>query len=93
MKEKKSLDAIFKEKKEREKGQTDTEATVSAVSESKKRNLPATRQGKRIVSGWFDVEVHKQLRMIAAEDDKTIEKVLGDAINALFTNRGIPPIA
>lgn len=92
MKGKKSLDTIFKEKRETPPIPTASEGN-GQVAVPKETKRPASRNGKRIVSGWFDVEVHKQLRLIAAEEDKTLEKVLGDAINALFTNLGKPPIA
>jgi len=91
MAKKKDLADIFQEKRTEE--QVEVDAASPSVVVEKKDTLPATRQGKRILSGWFDPEVHRQLRMIAASEDKTLERVMGDAFNAFFATHGIPPIA
>lgn len=56
-------------------------------------NVPPSRRGKRHISGYFKPEVLRQVKVIAAEEDKNIQDVLGDALNALFVNKGKPPIA
>ena len=56
-------------------------------------NVPPSRRGKRHISGYFEPEVLRQVKIIAAEEDKNIQDVLGDALNALFVNKGKPPIA
>ena len=56
-------------------------------------NVPPSRRGKRHISGYFEPEVLRQVKVIAAEEDKNIQDVLGDALNALFVNKGKPPIA
>lgn len=63
--------------------------------ENKKVNdkVSPSRRGKRHISGYFDPEVLRQVKVIAAEEDKNIQDVLGDALNALFVNKGKPPIA
>lgn len=91
MSKKKDLADIFKEKRTEE--QVEVDAASPSVVVTKKDTLPATRQGKRILSGWFSPEVHKQIRLIAAAEDKTLQRVMGDALNEFFTRRGIPPIA
>lgn len=55
--------------------------------------LPPSRRGKRHISGYFEPEVLRQVKIIGAEQDKTINQVLADALNALFTQLGKPPIA
>ena len=52
-----------------------------------------SRVGKRNISGYFPPDVHKQLRIIAAEEDLTLEEALGDALNVYFERKGKPPIA
>ena len=52
-----------------------------------------SRRGKKNISGYFSPEVHRQLRVIAAEEDKNLQEILGDALNELFERRGKPPIA
>jgi hypothetical protein len=51
------------------------------------------RQGKSNVTGYFPPEVKKQLRVIAAEEDKTIQQLLGEALNGLFSKYGKAEIA
>ena len=90
MKKQKLSDAI-NQKKEKEKanGNTNENGSVSKQSE----NLAPSRRGKKQIGGHFDPEVSRQLKIVAAREDKTIEQVLGDAINEFFERRGIPPIA
>lgn len=51
------------------------------------------RVEKRQVAGWFSEEAARQLRMMAAEEDATLQALLTEAINDLFRKRGRPPIA
>jgi hypothetical protein len=51
------------------------------------------RQGKIHVGAYFPPEVKRQLRMIAAENDKTIQQLLGEALNGLFARYGRAEIA
>lgn len=55
--------------------------------------IAASRRGKKNISGYFAPEVHRQLRIIAAEEDKNLQEVLSDALNVFFENKGRPPIA
>lgn len=52
-----------------------------------------SRQGKANVTGYFPQEVKKQLRMLAAEEDKTIQQLLGESLNLLFARYGRAEIA
>ncbi len=51
------------------------------------------RSGKSNVTGYFPPVVKKQLRMIAAEHDKTIQRLLAEALNDLFVKYGKPEAA
>lgn len=68
-----------------------TEAPSSTTISGEK--VAPSRRGKKNISGYFPPEVHRQLRVIAAEEDKNLQQILGDALNALFERRGKPPIA
>ena len=57
------------------------------------RQKPRSRQETRIVSGHFAIPVHRQLRLIAVQEDRTLQDLLAEAINDLFAKRGIPPVA
>lgn len=58
-----------------------------------KGKVPPSRQGKRHISGYFEPEVLRQVKIICAEEDKTVQEVLADSLNAHFVNLGKPPIA
>ena len=55
--------------------------------------VPPSRQGKKMISGHFDKDVHRQLKMLALEKDTSIQDLLGEALNALFERNNKPPIA
>ena len=58
-----------------------------------KSKVPPSREGKRHISGYFAPEVFRQVKIICAEEDKTVQEVLADCLNAHFVNLGKPPIA
>lgn len=92
MKEKKDLTDIFNEKREQEKVSLENAAETVGTHHTDEK-LPPSRQGKRALTGWFTPETHHQVRMIAAQEDKTYQEVLGDGLNLLFQKHGMPPIA
>ena len=55
--------------------------------------VPPSRQGKKMISGHFDKDVHRQLKMLAIERDTSIQDLLSEALNALFERNNKPPIA
>ena len=79
--------------KETEVEQPLIESEESVKNKKASDKVPPSRRGKRHISGYFEPEVLRQVKVIAAEEDKNIQDVLGDALNALFVNKGKPPIA
>lgn len=55
--------------------------------------VPPSRQGKKIISGHFDKDVHRQLKLLALEKETSIQDLLSQALNALFERNDKPPIA
>lgn len=51
------------------------------------------RASTKLVGGHFNPEVSRQLRLIAAEEDTTIQALLGEAIDLLFVKKGKAKIA
>ena len=45
---------------------------------------PPSRQGKKVVSGHFDPLAARQLKLLAAEQDRSIQSLLEEALNDLF---------
>ncbi len=52
-----------------------------------------SREGQTLVGGFFAPEVHRQLRMLAAERGETQQALLAEALNMLFAKHGKPEIA
>jgi hypothetical protein len=56
-------------------------------------NRAHLRIGRRQIAGWFPPVVAKQLHMIAVEEDTTLQALMAEAFNEVFSKRGKPPIA
>ena len=52
-----------------------------------------SRQGAKHIGGYFSPEVSRQLRMIAAAEDTSNQKLLAEALDMLFQSRKMPMIA
>ena len=68
------------------------EAQTKAWTEGR-RCCEDCRVGKRFVGAHFHPEVARQLKMLAAEDDRTIQELLEDAVDLLFVKAGKAKIA
>jgi hypothetical protein len=55
--------------------------------------VPPSRQNMKRIQGYFSPRVKRQLRMLAAQSDKTEEQLVGEALNMLFQIHGLPAIA
>jgi hypothetical protein len=58
-----------------------------------KSKQPPSRQGQRALTGYFGPEVLKQLKVMAAAEETTIQALLTEALNDLFKKYGKPHIA
>lgn len=47
-----------------------------------------SRDNRKFVGGHFHPDVGKQLRMIAVEDDTTVQALLEEALDLLFVKKG-----
>lgn len=56
-------------------------------------NIPPSRQGKKAITGFFDPAVSRQLKQLALDQDKTVQSLLGEALNDLFVKHNHKPIA
>ena len=94
-KKKVNLADVIKDNEVQHQGEDTSTTTMEPVSAGTTHgeNVAPSRRGKKNISGYFSPEVHRQLRVIAAEEDKNLQEILGDALNALFERRGKPPIA
>jgi hypothetical protein len=70
------------------------EPPAEAAAQSPEQPPPRLgRAGKSNVTGYFPPAVKKQLRLLSAEHDKTIQRLLGEALNDLFAKYGKPEVA
>ncbi|MEA3644339.1 MAG: ribbon-helix-helix domain-containing protein [Lamprobacter sp.] len=61
--------------------------------EATRSQLPPSRRGKKALTGYFEPEVMKQLKVMAAAEETTIQALLTEALNDLFKKYGKPHIA
>ena len=61
--------------------------------DSQSRQVRTGREGKSNITGYFPPEVKKQLRLLAAEQNTTIQDLLAEALNDLFAKNGKPELA
>jgi antitoxin-like ribbon-helix-helix protein len=47
-----------------------------------------SRDGRRLVAGHFEPKVAKQLKLLAAEEETTVQALLEEAIDLLFMKKG-----
>ncbi len=70
-----------------------TPVPTSSATGQPKAPLPPSRQGKKALTGYFDPAVLKQIKMMAAAEETTIQALMTEAINDLFKKHGKPHIA
>ena len=49
---------------------------------------PPSRAGRKGVAFWVDPDAARQLRIVAAEEDRTVQSLMEEALDLLFQNRG-----
>jgi hypothetical protein len=47
-----------------------------------------SRQGTRLIGGHFSPDVARQIRILAAEEDMTVQALLEEALSDLFVKKG-----
>ena len=54
---------------------------------------PPSRRGRRAITIYTSAEAHRQLRLLAVEEDMPIQQLAIEALNDLFERYGKPRIA
>lgn len=55
--------------------------------------IAPSRQGKVVISAYFDPAVRQQFAIMAVKQNKSQAALLAEALNLLFERHGEPPIA
>lgn len=63
-------------------------APEPARANGKPKTQRPSRKGTKLVAGHFDPKVARQLRIIAAEEDTTVQALLEEALDLLFVKKG-----
>ena len=65
---------------------------VESVPETHSQRSPS-RRGKKMAACYLEMDTYRQLKVLCAENDMSIEQVLKDGLNAMFIANNKPPIA
>ena len=71
----------------------DNEDTPVAPAGSGRRHYRTGSERKSNFTGYLPLEVKKQLRLLDAERDTSVQNLLTEALNDLFAKNGKPEIA
>jgi hypothetical protein len=66
-------------------------STLGPVDEGGPPTRPMARHGKKAVSAYFSPEVSRGLNVLAAENDTTLQALMGEAIDLLMRQYGKHP--
>lgn len=59
----------------------------------RKYPVAKTREGKRVATVYLEPEALRQLKHIAFDEEKTVQELLVEGVNAVFEKRGLSRIA
>lgn len=51
-----------------------------------------SREGKRLVAAYVEPRVAKQIKLLAAEDETTVQALIEEALDLLFVKKGKGPL-
>ncbi|MEO1331000.1 MAG: ribbon-helix-helix domain-containing protein [Pseudomonadota bacterium] len=73
--------------------QSTAAAIIPEVEKAQSDQRPPGRQGRKKVQTHVSPHVHKQIHLIALEEDTSVEELMLEALDLLFRMRGRPMIA
>ena len=68
-------------------------AEQSEASAAPRKFSRPSRSGTKFVAGHFDPTVARQVRMLAVEEDTTVQALLAEALDLLFVKKNKPVIS
>jgi hypothetical protein len=60
---------------------------------ARKYPVAKTREGKRVATVYLEPEALRQLKHVAFDEEKTVQELLVEGVNAVFEKRGLSRIA
>ena len=95
MQKKTSLASALRQSSDSQKESAVTDKAAIQPSEKPRAvsPTPSNRLGKKSITGWFEADVLKQLKMIGLDKDMSIQQMVGEALNDFFAKNGRPQIA
>ena len=71
------------------------EIKADPAPEAALRKYPVakTREGKRVATVYLEPEALRQLKRIAFDEERTVQDLLAEGVNAVFEKRGMSRIA
>lgn len=68
-------------------GRAGDPVSATAAAPTPKFTRPS-RTGRKLIAGHFDPKVAKQLKLLAAEEETTVQALLEEALDLLFVKKG-----
>ena len=79
-----SLQAVLDSQKTKEAPKVNQRRQQARATSEARRS----RQGTRLIGGHFSPDVARQIRILAAEEDMTVQALLEEALSDLFVKKG-----
>ena len=73
--------------------ESDSPADKKKEGEQKSKHDRPSRAGKKALGAHFDPVVVKELKILAAKQDRTLQSLVGESLNLLFEKYGVDPVA
>ncbi|WP_162815005.1 ribbon-helix-helix domain-containing protein [Erythrobacter aureus] len=70
---------------------TQKSSPAKPTSKPRKQSRAKARDGKKAIVGYFSPELSKQIQILAIQEDKSMQALVGEALDMLLENRGMPP--
>jgi hypothetical protein len=68
-------------------------APMQEAEAARKYPVAKTREGKRVATVYLEPEALRQLKRIGFDEEKTVQELLTEGVNAVFEKRGLSRIA
>jgi hypothetical protein len=68
-------------------------APVPVEEPGRKYPVAKTREGKRVATVYLEPEALRQLKRIGFDEERTVQELLIEGVNAVFEKRGLSRIA